>query len=339
MKTKPIGKRHLEASNNPTAAIRKLSYEGQPDSLKFYRSGYEGYFNEIPVLGADDEFLQQKVELTKTIMNSLGRELFHLIDGGVSVSDGHFERTILAIEEPKRIDVPFGDTAYEAGNEMLVAHWGKGFASPIHGHSDGYIYENIISGKVLVNTYIQPDKTKDIVVHAGTTIQGIGNFVSEYKIGSNKEFKRRNLIHNFVALEQSHSLHLIPEYNRDGRDNEFKLLSFEDTYKLNEDDFIRITGQDGIYLQEGDVVLVSSSNAPEYGTHYIIVTGPPVMKEHGMRPQDIVIPAKVDYIKELNRTPVNGLVLLKMRKYLAMGFLEFHQIKMDKDSIILPSKD
>ena len=61
---------------------------------------------------------------------------------------------------------------------------------------------------------------------------------------------------------------------------------------FKQQDFQRISTLDAMYLQKDDIVLVRSSNVPKYGDHIILVTGPVVKKEHGMRPQTDVYEGK-----------------------------------------------
>ena len=53
-------------------------------------------------------------------------------------------------------------------------------------------------------------------------------------------------------------------------------------------DFTKISTVDAMYLQKDDIVVVRSKNVPQYGDHLIMVTGPIVKKEHGMRPKSDV---------------------------------------------------
>ena len=129
----------------------------------------------------------------------------------------------------------------------------------------------------------------------------------------------------------------LPEHTRDGRDNGFTVENFADKTAVLVDDYERITSQQGMHLQNGEVVLVRSSNVPEYGDHYIVVTGHPVMKEHGLRVQDEAIQASEFETKLLNKfEPIMGLTLLKLNPDAQQMFHEFHGITMNGREVIFP---
>lgn len=112
--------------------------------------------------------------------------------------------------------------------------------------------------------------------------------------------------------------------------------NFEDVFPLHEEDVTRIQGQDGLYLQPGDVVLVRSMNVPQLGEHIIVVTGPPVMKEHGMRPQVASFTTSADTLLKKYQDKV-GYTLLKFKYAAKKAFYDFYGITMDCGQVIIPN--
>lgn len=318
-----------KASEKPLEAINKIAYPGQPENRKMYYPGYENYFESLPIL-IEDESLESKLFVTKTIMSYLSEKLKK--DGNLLQTPGYqeFNRTILALEEPEEIS----KGVYKEKSEIVVAHWGLDHTSPVHGHATGYMHEEILKGKIRVNTYrIVRDNIVRIVE---TQIKGEGVFVSNYAphnpLAKNS---RETLVHNFTAVEPTVSLHYLPEHTRDGRDNTFELEEFR---PITPEEVTRIDSKQGLYSQVGDVILVRSINVPEYGDHFIIITGHPVMKEHGFRPQERAILAGVEQQHLLNKYPLKtGLTLLKLDIDVRNEFLEFHGINVEGKTVTFPN--
>lgn len=323
----------LKASENPIEDISKIAYAGQEMTRRMYRTGYEPLFNEMPILDPEDPFLDAKVELSHQIMAKMAvslnkspwvREMEPKVGG--------FKRTILALAAPTV--TPEG--SLKEGPEFVLALWGDGHTSPVHGHAIGYLHEDIIFGKMRVNTYRMVTPTEAIVRPVETQMVGAGTFASLYTKPGKQFFKRQTLVHNFTSIGFSASLHYLSEHTRDGRDNKFEVQYFDDSYNMDVNDVEQVTAQQGMYLRKGDVAIVRSMNVPEYGDHYIVVTGHPVIKEHGMRPQDRAIYAP-DAMKILDiHEPHNGLILLKMKDKVRDKFHEFHGIRMVDGEVVFP---
>jgi len=303
----------MTASINPIADLVKVTYPGQDPVRRQYREGYEHYMNIMPVLEDNDPDLPHKIDYARNIVQSLASSLKQHI-WITANQPREFDRTIIAIE-PRTID--------KEGAELVVARWGKGFSSPVHGHASGYLHEEILYGKMLVNTYkLTPNS--NIVRPWATEIVGEGTFASVYnKTDTSHQFKRQALIHNFRALTPAASLHFLPEHTRDGRDNTFVVSRFEEWYDLR-GHLQRITSQEAMYSAPGTVILVRSNNVPEYGDHYIYITGAPVQKEHGIRPQDQPIEAPLTKRILDEYHPEQGLILLKLDKETTNHFVKFH---------------
>jgi hypothetical protein len=332
-----IESRNLRASTHPLTDIEKVSYMGQDPRLKKYRAGYESYFNQLPVLDDHDPFITSKVHLSNDILNQLSSD----IKEEAWIKQNHpgpmgFERTILALESP----IPSGYQGfdYKEGKELIVAKWGDGFTSPVHGHAMGFMYEQLIYGKMRVNTYrLHSEKTGTVRPIMTRIYKGFTNIANAYTpFVYVRMHQRRALIHNFTSVGESVSLHYVPEHTRDGRDNQFSVQYFEDAFALSEHDVDQADPYQAIYSQLGDVYLVRSANVPEYGDHFIVITGRPVSKPHGIRPKDEAIHAPhTGHILD-NFKPINGVTLLKLTPTARKAFFSFHEIGVEEGGIIFP---
>lgn len=314
--------KHLTASTTPKEDIAKISYVGQDPKMKMYRSGYENYFNEMPVITNEDPLLSSKAMYSKGIMQALGEKLKTINWLTINQpSVRQFWRTIVAMESP----VADTEGQWKEGAEFVVAQWGDEFSSPVHGHATGYMHEQVLMGKIVVTTYRIINEKQRIVRPVLTEIFKAGDtFVSTYVPHESKQVnQRRTLVHNFKSIGYSATLHYLPEHTRDGRDNGFQVEVF---YPLAKDIEKQLTAQEGItQLNVGDVALVRSSNVSDYGDHFIVITGSPVLKEHGLRPQDIVIGVVSDAASEIldKYIPIQGLTLLKLNQESAKEFFNF----------------
>lgn len=324
----------LKASRHPDSDIDSVSYAGQAPNLRKHISGFEWYMDNLPVLTPDDSLLEKKNAFTRDVLEDLARNL--KLEPWVDQKEmepNTFERTIIAIEAPQ-----VTPTGLREGAEIIVAQWGEGFASHVHGHATGYMHEAILKGKVRVNTYRIVDENSSTVRPVRTDIVEVGTFVSQYAVPDpTATHKRKTLIHNFVALETTSSLHFLPEHTRDARDNHFEAEFFEDVHSLTFKDVFPLTRQEAQYLKNGTVVLVRSANVPEYGDHYIVVTGPPVLKAHGLRVQDIAIQAPHATILDHYEEGYAGLILLQLKPEAQKRFFEFHGIEMKDNEVIFPN--
>lgn len=318
---------NLKASKNPLQDIDRASYLGQDPKRKQFREGYQWFMNKMPAIDTTIPVPQSTIQLSKywmeVLANDLGSEKWITEK---QMEPNTFERTIVAIEEP--------DSSRE-GAEIVVAQWGTGFSSPVHGHAVGYIHEAILSGRVRVNTYRMVDQSSNVVRPVRTDIVNKGTFASVYNAPNpSNKFARQALIHNFTALETTSTLHFLPEHTRDGRDNRFEVEHFDQVHPIFAHQVMPVSGKDAMYAQKGDVFIVRSPNVPEYGDHYIVITGAPVVKEHGLRPQDIAIQA-VGVAELLDQYQTfNGLILLKLDKTTTKRFHEFHGITVDNGDVI-----
>lgn len=345
---------YLRSSQKPRAILERLAYSTQAQHLRNYAPGYEHYMDMLPVLAPDDPQLGLKLHVSSSVVKALAQDL---IDHAPWIQEhlnaGEFRRTIIAVQEPavelteESEDETLGrlrmwsetpteirkSQSVHEGPELLVAQWGVGFTSPVHGHASGLLHEDILYGEILVNSYRW---VRDGVVRlVRSDLARKGTLVSDYA-APDERGKRMGLIHNFIAVEPSASLHYVAEHTRDGRDNGFEVEHFNYNNPITSDDVLQIDGNEGRRMQIGDIALVRSANVPQYGDHYIVVTGRPVVKDHGLRPQDVAIqaPPSIAALLDQYQSTTGGLVLLKLKPAMAAAFRAFHGIKIEGGRVI-----
>lgn len=325
---------YLKASTNPLDAINAVTYDGQPLENRLYKQGFEDYFELLPDLTDEDPYLDIKLGQSKAVLGALARDLAtQQWTKSLQPLPGKFNRTILAIEQPAYEVKNTGE--HREGKEIVLARWGDGMTSPVHGHADGLLYEHLIFGKMRVNTYLITDHINRIARPVETKIyNGFKSIAESYTL--KQRHTRSALVHNFTSIGYSASLHFVPEHTRDGRDNGFHVTRF-DSQLFSYEDFTQLTAQQGIeQLRIGDVALVRSQNVPDYGDHFIVITGRPILKEHGLRPQEITIhaPYAGHILDKYN--PIMGLTLLKLSHELTKQFHEFHDITVAWNEVTFP---
>jgi hypothetical protein len=306
----PLG--FLKPAANPLAAIELASYKGQPPSRKKWMGGYQHFFAKLPILKEGDPHLKEKLEFTIAFLQEMGKNLTK--DPWIhwdTPADGEANRTIIAIEDPST-----------GGTKVLVVNkFGNGFKVPMHGHASGLFLDQMIVGKMKENHYrLMPNGKARITV---TTIAETGSTEAGYISPKEEEKQYENHLHSLEAIGPAISFHYIAEYPKDGKGNGFPIEHFHQEYELRPEDVERIDTHQAMYLQKGDIVLVRSINVPEYGDHYIIVTGPPVKKPHGFRVQEFCMDApNVTLLDgyELH----HGVTLLKLKPKARAAFHEFH---------------
>jgi hypothetical protein len=345
---------YLRASKEPLRHLELLKYPGQPANKRLYKPGYEAFFNAIPVLepGETGPIADAKFNETKNVVMQLAA----VLEGEEWVSkelvpDGEFHRHIVGMEAPETGSL-FGDfprsspnpddeleiegSVYvkKEGKELLVAHWGNNFVSPVHGHAPGLEVEVMLNGNLVVNRYhmLAPD-SKIVRLSSSTLYTGSNTIELAYtEEEPDAVFKRQNLIHNFVSYGRSNSLHYVPEHTRDGRDNSFDVQYFDDTYDLDEGNTHRLTIAQAMELPVGSVLLVRSANVPAYRDHFVVITGGLVVKSHGIRQKDTVIMAKnghhslLDGHTDFDSHRESDTVILQLCPDMAKTFLDFHSI-------------
>ena len=138
-------------SETPEITLEKVSYEGQNPNHKLFKAGYKDDFESLPNITMDTD-PDKEVLYVQHRMQKIAEKIQK--DNWLKpVKSFDFRRTIIGIEEP---------TEEAEGKELVVAEWGKGFKSPVHGHGEGLLSEHLISGKIRVNTYKIHDLEKKL---------------------------------------------------------------------------------------------------------------------------------------------------------------------------------
>lgn len=310
----------IQTSNNPVQDLETVAYKGQPKHNRQYRPGYENYLRSMPKLDRQDDMNDTYVKVSSAIMSDLADKLAKedwVLENNLGSNE--FSRTIIAMENPHT------ENGIKEGVELLVAKWGKGFESPVHGHANGMLHEDLLYGDILVNTYkvvspnmVRPYKTE---IFTGRT-----RIVSEFNWEDSINHPRPNLVHNFRAISNSASLHYVAEHTRDGRDNGFNVEYFDQAYDIR-GKVRQITSREAHSSKPGDVLLIRSTNVPFYKDHFVVITGGLIEKPHGIRPQDHAVPASDKSI--LNEYEAQmGLTILKLNDEACKAFMNFHKIKI-----------
>lgn len=297
--------RFQQASSNPLGAIFAVANPDQPKHMHKYKQGYEKFFNELPILDPEDPLVTHKAKYSGDVLHQLALELSG--DAWITepVAPGEFERTILAIA-----DKYIAYNKLHDGAEVIVAEWGKGYRSPVHGHAKGLLYEELIRGKFLVNTYRITNLEKRIVRIVNTQIYEGNTRVLNLYTPPDGEEDQSVYVHSFIALEDSKSLHFIPQHSLDGTTNAFTVEEFPiASFHVN-----RIPRSS---ISKGDVILSRCAAGKEYEDHYFHVTG-----DNG---EHTCFSAGKNASEILNQYE-GGDIYLRLTTYKTERFLEFHGI-------------
>jgi hypothetical protein len=287
--------------------------------MRQYQPGYDHFLALLPILDGQDE---TALEVTDTVMVSLGKRLMKDKPEWIGRTLEKFERSILAVEEP---------SSNSEGVEVLVAHWPTGFKSPVHGHAGGYLYEQVLSGEVLVETYrhvgnrvVRPVRSENF--KAGDVL------VSDYIAPDNSQ-ERIGYVHSFTALTPVDTLHFLPEHTRDSRDNAVRI----EHYAAEGEAFTRLDIGHAVHATKpGDVALVRSSKVGNLGDHWVIITGDKVKKPHGWRPEDTHFAAakELGAVLDAYQPDDYGMIFLKLND--PKKFYEFHGITVEGGKVLFP---
>lgn len=317
---------YLRPATDPEAVIDSLAMEHQPPIRRMYRPGYQELMGKMPCIDATKHDQGPEIAITKEILAEIGvRVTRALLDGSLNlpnIENGEFGRVILAIEEPT-----VHGQEITPGAEVVLALWGKGFYSPVHGHAPGFINESLLQGAFDVNLFERVGSRDVRQARYSRTIQQRepGIFYEEFvqNVGNDP---RSSVIHNFRAIGEgmTASLHYLPEHVRDGNANRFNVVNTPESapvpnyintiphrpgFELKEGEYKEVNPQDVLGKvkdkQYGTVYLVRSDNVSFLGVHYVIITGPMTQKLHGMRPQDKTILVPHDEVTPLDNDTIH----------------------------------
>lgn len=302
--------KHHIPSSAPVALIESLPRKAtQPANMRAYREGYEYYMALLPVMTEPDPALR---EVTHAVMSNLAHKLTTERPPWLGRDLPKFERSILAVEER---------TGHE-GAEILVAHWPKGFTSPVHGHAGGYLYEQVLTGRILVNLYRHVGNR--LVRPLRSIVQEFPDILASDFVADVPGQPRIGYVHSFTALTPVDTIHFLPEHTRDSRDNSVTI----EYYNGANEEFERLDIAHAVHATKpGDVALVRSNRVSEIGDHWVIITGGLVKKPHGWRPEDAHFEApNMSPVLDKHEADSYGMVFLKLKDPTA--FYEFHGIKV-----------
>lgn len=279
-----------------------------------FHPGYEAFFNTFPVIKADTDSAAKGY--ASWIMKSLSAALSQ--DRKIYAHyqlPGTFSRTYIGMET--RYVTPDG---LQQGAELVIAHWGKDFETPIHDHGEGFIHEEMLSGALVETSYRQVDPGSKTVRFTDSKIFTTGTIESEYHAPGSIQ------IHSVRAVEPATSVHFFPERRQNDSNSPYILETFEEVFHLTPAYLSAISFEDYLRLQPGQVALVRSENVPYFQDHYLVVTGGVTTKPHGQRLRNITIPApKTTHLLDFWESH-NGLTILQLSPYAQKRFHEFHNI-------------
>lgn len=171
------------------------------DLFRLYQTGYEAYFNFMPVLKPGPSF-KKDLFYSKNLLDAV-RQLVaqsKWIEENFPQEDQR-DRITIAIEHISDYDW--------AGAQIVIGRWGAKYKSAIHGHGAGLTYEAVISGKLINRSFrlVSYNKVElidekvlgpgDVIVADYSTAPGLNNF-----------------IHELVMIEPSTTIHYLAEYKR-----------------------------------------------------------------------------------------------------------------------------
>ena len=233
-----------------------------------------------------------------------------------------------------------GDIERE-GSEILVAHWGAGMESPVHGHAPGLLHEEILHGKIYVHTYRPtfahtPAGVPIARPVKSTMFTGHQILVSKFNPPS-PHGQRIGLIHNFTVIEPSASLHFVPEHTRDGRDNKVHVERFGEIFTVSATQLEQVGKDEAVNCPVGTVFLIRSKNVEAYGDHWMVIAGPKILKDHGLRPMDWSIHApEMSSMLDDYKPSEMGLIALRLKHAAAEEFLQFHGLRAENGRLVGP---
>lgn len=326
---------HLNALSNPLEIISL--YKAFTNQSLRYESGYEHYFNSLPVLNTVEDITSENIFTIQTVLSYLSTKLkdSDWLLGGIFPKQNEFDEIIIAIENNKT------STVDRQGNkELVITRHGDQFTSPIYGYKNkGYYHEELLSGAMKVNTYQLIDFDKKIIRPLCTEIvKGSKTFISDYLVpAENVNYMASCIIQNFKSIGESTCLHFLPEVVED---YSYTLEQFGKVYPLKQKEVSRYFGKELLTLDIGDVVLVRSADLAEYDDHFIVITEKSKMipSYNSIRPEGRAILASQQDSNLLDNYVLRkGITILKLNNENANIFLSFHNIEVKEDKVIFPN--
>lgn len=184
--------------------------------MRRHQGGYSDFLNLIPIIEKEDPYGELKLEMTASVMKALAGEIAKAdwIHHDVP-PDGKVTRTFVAIE---------GYTAADKEPVALaVLQWGKGAATPVHGHDMGLLYESLILGSLVTDRFrcVGPGMARPL--QSGIQ-RGRGHLAASFS--SNSEIAYSHGVHRVEAITPSVSLHFLPAPPKEGVANKIAVEEF-----------------------------------------------------------------------------------------------------------------
>ena len=334
---------YLKPSADPAGDLERLAMPHQKDNLlkRMYRPGFQHFLKEMPVIDPKQPDQSAQVAATLEVLERIRLKVVAELDQLEipPIPPGEMGRIILAVEEPRVID---GEII--PGAEVVLALWGEGNTSPVHGHAPGYMHEAMIKGDIDIHMFEAHGELKNREARYVATISQTepGVFYSNYRRDVGQEH-RMEVIHGFRAREFTITLHYLPEHVRDGNGNGIKVVNTPESgalpgyiktqpYKpglqIGDNDLTRVSKQEILeQFQVGDVYLIRSQNVSFLGDHFVVITGGLVDKPHGRRPEDLSILVPHGVTTPLDQYKGNEEVIaLKLNDQARIRFYEHYEI-------------
>lgn len=289
-------------------------------------SRYVPFMQLMPVIS---EAKDANVHMAEWVMSSFASAVTHdeaLMN--VDPGEGKFERSVVVAEPPMIV----GNGSLHRGAELVVGHWGEGFRTPIHAHIDGWQYGKLITGRHLEENFRQPDPRYPILRQTAAYLFEQGDRMEE-----SFDTLEHPAIHRVTVLKPSTSVHFFPVQRTGTGFPNYSIEYFEDYYSLGWQDVSPIVFERYMSLKPGSVVLVRSPRVPELGDHFIVITGEPIQKRWGVRPQSDILLAPGENAKNLldifgdgdsayGSSEYYGATLLQLTPEAERNFKLFHNI-------------
>lgn len=326
--------RTLQMSVTPYEDILRVSNPVNPVVAEF-KSGYEYALNCMPdFTSSDTPPTPGLIEFAAMNMQRLSIDLMQsgwTYEDVQSIPANTLKRVIIGIERTKTDG---------KGSEIVVGFWGRGFHAATHGHGTGYLHDILLHGKLLSSTYrfIEPESAVARIVESKIIRAGETMLEPQYTSPNNDPKDRSHGLHSFTVLENAASLHFVPEHPRDGRDNTFDVEYFEDVHHLQPTDVTYVRPDELQTLPLGSVVLIRNVFGSDFGDHYTVITGKPVMDRWRVAElTGLKIEAK--HVSLFNFFEGESMVVLRLSKDAEKRFLQFQGIAIANGKIYLPDEN
>lgn len=109
---------------------------------------------------------------------------------------------------------------------------------------------------------------------------------------------------------------------------------------LHRQNVVQLRPDQFMTLENGQVALVRSETVKDLGDHFVVITGPPVLKTHGMRPETLTISSHSESDSQLLDVydPIGGVIILLLQTKEATQFRYDHGIGLVHGEVIYPKK-